>query len=182
MRDPMQAVIGALERDAGGVAIIWCPDLGLRDWLVGEVESVAGEGSNSFRTASVAEVIAAPDRMAMLVPVNEREVVLELDGSRDLLNTDEHPRTQPVVLFLLRNGEGQRALAAEAISLNSWALGNGADPEALAQIDVAAERQVFEGEMGSTPEGWLRRWRNGEIPQTAESLRTAYHAMLLEGA
>jgi hypothetical protein len=182
MRDPMQAVVGALERDTGGIAIIWCPDLGLRDWLVGEVESVAAADSNPFRTTSVEEAIATPDRLALLIPVNERDVVLELDGSRDRLHNDEHPRSQPVVLFLLRNGEGQRALATEAISLNSWALGNGADPEALAQIDVAAERRAFEHEVGTSLAAWLQRWRAGEIAQTGESLRRAYHAMLLEGA
>jgi hypothetical protein len=181
MRDPMQAVMGALERDVGGVAIIWCPDLGLRDWLVGEVESVATADAQPFRTSSVEEAIASPTRMALLVPANEREVVLDLDGSRDLLHHPDHPRSQPIVLFLLRMGEGKRVLATEAISLSSWLAGNEADPEALAQIDVAAEQAAFEGEVGVTLAEWLSSWRSERLPQTGENLRRAYHAMVLEG-
>ena len=173
--------MNALERDRGGVAIIWCPDPGLQDWLVAEVESLAVVNADPFRTSSVDEAIAAPDRMALLVPSSEREAVLDLDGSRDMLRDPQRPRTQPIVLFLLRTGEGKRVLANEAISLSSWLAGNEADPEALAQSDVAAERATFETEEGMSLEEWLARWRDGKIAKTSESLRRAYHAMVLEG-
>ena len=43
--------------------------------------------------------------MVLLVPADEREVVLDLDASRDRLL--EPARAHPVVLFLLRNGDGR---------------------------------------------------------------------------
>jgi hypothetical protein len=180
MRDPIQSLLGAIERDEGGIAIVWCPDLGLRDWLAGEVESLAGEGSQPFRTSSVEEALAAPRQMALLIPNDERAVVLDLDGSRDRLRNDEQPRTQPIVMFLLRDGDGQRALAEEAISLSSWVGGSDADPEALAEVDVMAERERFQGETGQTPDEWLRDWRTATSARPVESYRLAYRALLLE--
>lgn len=178
MRDPVQAMINAIERDKGGVAIVWCPDLGLRDWLVGEVESVAGAGANPVRLEDVEAALAEPSRMVLLVPRNERAVVLDLDGSRDRLLDAQ--RSQPVVLFLTRDGDGRRALAAEAMSLASWVGGSDADPDALAQVDANAERDAFQRELGTTPETWLEQWRRGSRPRTSENFRTAYRAMLLE--
>jgi hypothetical protein len=180
MRDPIQTLLSALERDEGGIALVWCPDLGLRDWLVAEVESLAPEGSEPFRTASVEEAIDAPNRLALVVPDDERTTVLDLDGSRDRLRSEERPRTQPVVLFLLRDGDGRQALATEAISLSSWVGGSDADPEALAEIDVMAERERFHGENGKTPEQWLQDWRTQGSPKTSELFGVAYRAMLLE--
>lgn len=178
MRDPIGSVAGALQRDEGGLVIIWYPDLGLRDWLVSEVDSLAPTGTSSIRVSSVEEAIGAPDRTVLLVPVDEREVVLDLDASRDRLL--EPRRTRPVVLFLLRDGDGQRALAKDAPSLWSWAMGSDADPEALAEIDPAAERAAFEMQHGATPEVWLARWRAGAMPHDAQNFSVAYHAMLLE--
>ena len=60
-----------------------------------------------------------------------------------------------MVLFLLRDGDGRRALAKEAPSLWSWATGSDSDPEALAEIDPAAERAAFEAQHGVTPEDWV---------------------------
>jgi hypothetical protein len=183
MREPMQALIGALERDEGGIAVVWCPDLGLRDWLVGEVESVARPDARPFRTSSVEVAIAEPERMALLIPNNEREVVLDLEGSRDrLLNVDDgaRPRTQPIVLFLLRDGDGQKCLATEAFSLESWIKGSDADPELLAEIDVPHEREAFVKSHGQSPEAWLRAWRAGELPQNTDNFQTSYRAFLLE--
>ncbi|MBM7115733.1 hypothetical protein [Archangium primigenium] len=179
MRDPVQAMINAIERDEGGVAIVWCPDLGLREWLVGEVESLAAAGANPVRKDDVEGALTEPSRLVLLVPANEREVVLDLDASRDRL-LEAPRRTQPIVLFLVREGDGQRALAAEAMSLASWVGGSDADPDALAQIDVKEEREAFERDLGTSPEEWLKAWRVGAHPNTAENFRMAYRAMLLE--
>ena len=179
----MQALIGALERDEGGIAVVWCPDLGLREWLVGEVESVARADAYPFRTSSVEEAIAQPERMALLIPNDERAVVLDLEGSRDRLLNDEggaRPRTQPIVLFLLRNGDGQKCLATEAFSLESWIKGSDADPELLAEIDVPKEREAFLQTHGQSPEAWLRAWRAGELPQNTANFQASYRAFLLE--
>ena len=176
MLDPIESILAAIERDRGGVAIIWCPDLGLREWHVGEVESVAPTGSNPIRTQSLDEALAAKDRLVLLIPRNERDLVLSLDVLRDQLLE----RSQPIVLFLLRDGDGQRALAAEATSLASWVGGNDADPEALAEIDVPAERAAFERENGTSPEEWLKGWREGALPHTSANFRASYRATLLE--
>ncbi len=177
MREPAQAIVNALERDVGGIAIIWCPDLGLRDWLVGEVASLTS--AEPVCVSDVEAAIAEPDRCVLLVPRNEREVVLDLDGSRDRLRSEERPRTAPIVLFLLDGGDGQAALA-EAPSLASWAHGNGADPEALARIDVEEARGAFRAETGETPEEWLRRWRSEEFAHTPANFRNYYRALLVE--
>jgi len=180
MREPIQALLGAIERDEGGIAVVWCPDMGLREWLVGEVESLVPTATQPIRTSSVEEALTFPDRMVLLVPDNEEATVLDLDGCRDRLRDEDRPRTQPIVLFLLRHGDGARALAEQAISLSSWIGGSDADPEALAEIDVAAERARFEQETATTPEGWLSSWRAGRTQQTGESFAMAYRAMLLE--
>ncbi|EYF04833.1 hypothetical protein [Chondromyces apiculatus] len=182
MRESIQSLLGAIERDHGGIAVVWCPDIGLREWLVGEVESVVPTAAEAFRTSSVEEAIAWPRRMALLIPSTGDEVttVLDLDGSRDRLHDEDHPRTQPIVLFLLRHGDGERALAEQAISLSSWIGGSDVDPEALSEIDDAAERTRFTEEAGQPPEAWLASWRAEEIRPTAESFALAYRAMLLE--
>lgn len=178
MRDPVQAMINAIERDKGGIAIMWCPDLGLRNALVDEVESLAAPGADPIRKEDVETALAEPSRLVLLVPRNEREVVLDLDASRDRLL--ETQRSQSVVLFLTRGGDGQRALAAEAMSLASWVGGSDADPESIAQVDPKAERDAFQRDLGTTPEQWLEGWRNGSRPHSSENFRTAYRALLLE--
>lgn len=178
MRDPVQSMINAIERDRGGVAVMWCPDFGLRDWLVGEVESIAAADAQPVRKDDVESALAEPSRLVLLVPENEREVVLDLDASRDRLL--EAQRSQPIVLFLIRGGDGQRTLGAEAMSLASWIGGSDADPDALAQIDPKAERENFQHELGMMPEVWLDGWRSNSLPRTGENFRTAYRAMLLE--
>jgi len=181
MRQPMQALLGAIERDTGGIAVVWCPDFGLREWLVGEVESLVPTAAQSIRVSTVEEALAIPNRMALLIPDSEEEVVLDLDGSRDCLRHEEHPRTQPIVLFLLREGDGQRALAEKAISLASWISGSDVDPEKLSEVDVVEERARFERETGKTPEAWLSVFRADQMPRTPENFAKTYRAMLLEG-
>jgi hypothetical protein len=178
MRDPIESLASAIQRDEGGLAIVWYPDLGLRDWLAGEVASLAPAGADPISVSTAEEAIATPDRMVLLLPQDEREVVLDLDASRDRLLEPRRP--WPVVLFLLRSGDGQRALAESAPSLWSWAVGSDADPEALAEIDPVAERAAFEAEQHATPEEWLARWRAGAIAHDARTLSVAYRAMLLE--
>lgn len=180
MRDPVQATLSAVERDLGGVAIVWCPDLGLREWLVDEVESLLSSDCRAFRTNTLEQALANPDRLALWTPDDEMEAVLDLDGSRDRLRNDEHPRTQPVVLFLLRHGDGAATLAAQTTSLWSVIGGSDVDPERLAEIDVAAERASFENETGRSPEHWLRAWGDDAFPRDATSFGTYYRAKLLE--
>lgn len=176
--NPTQALISAIERDAGGVAVVWCPDLGLREWLINEVANLTAADAHPMRTASVSEAIQAPHRMVLLVPHDERAVVEDLEGCRDQLLADP-PRTQPVVLFLLRNGDGSDALA-RAPSLSSWVRGSDVDPDALAEVDVEADRSRFEAEVGRSVEDWIADWRAGRIPRDGTAFARAYWAKLLE--
>lgn len=176
--NPTQALISAIERDVGGVAVVWCPDLGLRDWLINEVEGLASPEAQPVRTSSVAEAIQTPHRMVLLVPQDERAVVEDLEGCRDQLLADP-PRTQPVVLFLLRDGDGRVALA-KAPSLSSWVRGSDVDPDGLAEVDVEADRSRFEAEVGRSVEDWLVDWRAGRIRREGTAFARAYWAELLE--
>src|SRR5262249_54849341 len=108
-RNPTQALIAAIEGNVGGIAVIRYPDLGLRDWTIREVEGLARPDAQPLRTPSVDEAIQNPHRLVLLVPQDERAVVEDLDGNRDRLL--DPPRTQPVILFLLRDGDGSDALA-----------------------------------------------------------------------
>jgi hypothetical protein len=170
-------LISAIERDLGGIAVVWYPDFGLRDWLVDEVAGLAAPNAHPFQTASVDEAIRAPNRMALLVPDDERAVVEELDGRRDQLL--EPVRTQPVILFLLRNGDGCNELARSP-SLSSWIRGSDVDPEQSAEVDATAERARFYEEAGQSVEDWLTAWRAGDIPRDGATLARAYWAALLE--
>ena len=177
MRSPMDAIVNALDRDTGGGVVVWCPDLGLREWLVGEVESVADADARPFRPEALEAALAEPARMALLVPRDEREVVKDLDASREQLL--ETARTQPIVLFLLRNGDGQRTLEALP-SLASWVGGNEADPDKLAEVDPAAEREAFIAQVGQSPEEFLSKWRAEQLPNNSRHLSLSYWANLLE--
>lgn len=179
MRSAIESLLNAIDRETGGVAVVRCPDFGLRDWLVEQVESLVSASAQAHRVADAEAALREPNRLALLVPNNEREVVLDLDGSRDRI-LEDHPRTQPIVLFLLRDGDGELALAREAPSLRSWVSGSDADPEAIAEVDVDQERRAFEARHGVSPEAWLVRWRDEDLPMTATNFRTAYDASLLE--
>lgn len=179
MRNAIQSLLNAIDRDPGGMALVLCPDFGLRDWLVEQVEALIPENASAVRVSEVEAALAEPSRLVLLIPKDERAAVLDLDASRDRA-LQEPGRTQPIVLFLLRNGDGERALANEAPSLRSWIGGSDADPERLAEIDVPKERAAFETKHGVTPEAWLGQWRSGSLPETASNLRTAHEAMLLE--
>ncbi len=179
MRNAIQSLLNAVEREAGGVAVVYCPDFGLREWLVEQVEELVATETATLRVADVEAALAQPNRLVLLIPDNEREAVLDLDASRDRILQDPG-RSQPIVLFLLRNGDGARTLARDAPSLRSWVGGSDTDPEKIAEIDVPAERQNFRDQNGLTPEDFLGRWRSGELPESGPNFRLAHQAMLLE--
>lgn len=179
MRNAIQSLLNAVDRDSGGVAVVLCPDFGLRDWLAEQVESLVPEEAYPLRVSNAEDAIAAPTRLALLLPENEREAVLDLDASRDRI-LHGPGRAHPIVLFLLRDGDGEHALAREAPSLRSWISGSDVDPEKLAEVDVPKERAAFAAKHGVTPESWLTQWRSGSLPQNGENYRTAYDALLIE--
>lgn len=175
-RDPVLSTLMALERARGGIAVMWVDELDRREWVVGEVDSLVPASAHPVRAQDVESALAEPTRVVLLVPDNEREVVLGLDGSRERLLD----RTQPVVLFLMRDGEGQQALAAEAPSLASWVGGRDVDVEDIAEIDPKVEREAFQAEHGCSPEQWLVGWRSGSVLRTNENYGTAFRAMFLQ--
>jgi len=179
MRSAIESLLNAVERDPGGVAIVLCPDFGLRDWLCEQVDGLMPDGVDTVRVGEVEAALAEPTRLVLLVPNNEREVVLDLDANRDRI-LQEPGRSQPIVLFLMRDGDGMHALAREAPSLRSWIGGSDADPERLAEISVPTERAAFEQKHGLKPEAWLAQWRCGSLPRSGQSYRTAYDALLIE--
>lgn len=180
MRDPILSMLNAIDREAGGIAIIRYPDFGLLDWLVDQVKSLVPDDTSILRASTVDEALEAPERLVLLVPSDEREAVLDLDASRDRVLRADVRRSQPIVLFLLTDGQGNDALTTSAPSLRSWVSGSDTDPEELARIDVAAERERFAREHGATPEEWLARWRAGEVPESGVNYRTAYDAAMLD--
>lgn len=179
MRSAIESLLNAVDRETGAVAVVLCPDLGLRDWLVDQVETLVPVDAHSLRVTDVEEALAEPTRLVLLIPKDERAAVLDLDASRDRI-IQEPARSQPIVLFLLRDGDGKRTLANEAPSLRSWIGGSDADPEKLAEIDVVKERAVFEATHGATPEAWLAEWRAGTLSETGSNFRIAYDAMMIE--
>ena len=180
MREANQATLGAIGRDTGGVAIVWYPDLGMRQWVMDDVSSLLDIGVVPLRIDSLEEALQAPDRLVLWAPADEAAAVLELDGSRDRLRNPERPRTQPLVLFLMRNGDGARVLDSEATSLSSIVAGNCVDPEELSEVNVPAERAQFQRVEGKSPEQWLEAWRRGMVEPTSQSIATSYRAKLLE--
>ena len=132
----------------------------------------------TVRVADVEGALREPNRIALLIPANEKEVVLDLDGSRERILAPR--RTQPIVLFLIRGGDGQRTLAQHAPSLRSWLSGSDADPERLAEVDPEEERVAFVAATGKSPEDFLVLWRSGQLADTSANLGCAYRAILLE--
>jgi hypothetical protein len=182
MRDPLDAIASAMDRDSGGIAIIWSPqDFGVRNWLVSEVERLAADREPAV-VDTVEAALALPDRLAIIVPRNEREAVLDLDACRERIFAEDAPRLRPVVLVLFREGDGQKALS-EAASLRSLTRGNDPDPEALAvepgRVDLDEERTRFEASTGLSPDAWLAEWRVDRLARNAENYSRAVWADFL---
>lgn len=66
MRDPIVSMLNAIDRETGGVAVIWCPDFGLRDWLVEQVDGLASGDTGVVRASNVEDALASPDRLGLL--------------------------------------------------------------------------------------------------------------------
>jgi hypothetical protein len=178
MRDPTLSILSALNRVDGGFVIVWCSDFAARDWLVTEVESLAGPEIGCLRVVTAAEALDHREELVLLVPGDEEAAIKDLDALRDRFL--EPARSRPVVVFLLRDGPGRRALA-EAPGFASLVRGSDPDPDELAEVDPRKERREFKHETGRTPREWLSRWRAGKVPRDAANLALAYWALLLEG-
>lgn len=175
MADPAAEVWNALNSGATPIVVVYYPDLGARRAAVEEVASIASPRWPLHETSSVPDALEHPDSLVFLIPGDERAAVEDLDGLRDAFGT----RRLPVVLFLMRNGDGARLLP-ETLGLVGWVRGNDVDPDRAAQIDEKAERREFERLTGETVESWLARYRAGDVPADAAGLARTYRALLLE--
>lgn len=162
--------------------------LGLDDYREPEADPIAHgsvvtlgqifDGTARSSTARFVDFVNSVPQDLLLIPKDERKVVQDLDASCDRLL--EPVRSRPIVLFLMRDGDGARTMASEAPSLWSWIGGRVSDPEMRAEIDVPRQRAAFEARHGSSPEAWLAWWRSGSLPKTAANFHTAHEAVFLE--
>jgi hypothetical protein len=127
------------------------------------------------RSSRVEDAFSNEPVLLLLVPEDERKAVELLEGGRELMRG----RTVPAVLFLLRGGEAERALA-ELPALASWTRGAQVDPANVGEINVEEERARFLQDAGCSPEDWLADFRAGRIADSAENLLRSHQAMLLE--
>lgn len=146
-------------------------------WNLADVRGLAPPAADPVVVHDYEAALAHPHRLALLEPADEVATVLEMDGGRDRIFAPE--RTQPIVLFLLRDGDGDRALHAEATSLRSFVTGSEVDPDRIDTVDVAEERARFLAETGRAPDAWLAAWSAGELPTTADNYRRAFTARWL---
>lgn len=172
MRDPVGALWKAVE-SGNPVMIVYYHDLGRRDALVSEVESLIEEGIVCVRTDDVQRAFSDLNSVLLLTPQEENLAVEVLEARLETLLS----RTQPLVLFLFAAGRGLESLRRSP-NLASWVRGSDIDPDQLAEVDLAMERQKFDKETGQTPESWLVGYRAGGKPE--EDVRFVYDALLLE--
>ena len=155
--------------------ILFYEEPGSRERLIEDVEMLAPEDAPVRRSSSIQEAFSAEPALLLLTPENEREAVELLEGGRELLRN----RSFPLVLFLLRGGEAQRALA-ELPALASWVSGVQIDSEQAGEVDVDVERTRFQEEVGCSPEEWLADYRTGRMPDSQENQMRTHRALLLE--
>lgn len=177
MRSPSASIATALETQSSGVVVIYYPDAGLREWLLGEVESLAPPGAPCLRLEDPELAVEHPDELVLLTTPDEAGAVRTLEGIRERFL--ETPRSYPVVLFLLRDGAGGDALR-DSPGLASWVHGSDPDPERISEADPEVERASFRERTGEAPDVWLAQWREGLVADTPANLSLAYWAMLLE--
>jgi hypothetical protein len=175
--DSSASLDSALRRDAGGIAVVYYATLEGLAWNKADVRGLAPAGADPVEVADYESALAHPHRVVLLVPADEVGTVLDMDGGRDRVFSPD--RTQPIVLFLLRGGDGDRALHAEATSLRSFVQGSEVDPDREDAVDLDAERRNFAQEAGLTPDAWLAAWAAGTLPATAENYRRAFSARWL---
>jgi hypothetical protein len=146
-----------------------------RERLMAEIEVLAPDAVPIRRSSSLQDAFSSEPGLLLLTPQNEREAVELLEGGRELLRERPHP----VVLFLLRGGAAQEALA-ELPGLSSWVNGVQIDAERAGEVDVEEERSRFQEEVGRSPEEWLADYRAGRIPDTQDNFLRSHRALFLE--
>jgi hypothetical protein len=174
MRDASASLWKALQSQTPVVIVLY-EDAGLREELIADMKALAPAGATFRQSSDVEDAFREPGSLLFLIPRDERQAIFSLDGRRDALLE----RQAPVVLLLVRDGDGMRSLT-EAPGLASWVQGSEVDPHHLEQIDLHRERKLFKEKTGRWPEEWLEAYRSGRIPDTLENGLWATRAGLLE--
>jgi len=150
----------------------------LRD-VVEQVETIAHPEWMTRTVRAVLDAVQAPPSiLVLLLPTDEVQAMTWLERYRE----QNLEREQPIVLFLQRDGAAHRALA-DLPNLRSWVAGSVVDPEWLDianEEDVREMREEFQRDARCSPEQWLSRYRQGELPNDAETTRRTYRALFLE--
>lgn len=112
------------------------------------------------------------DALILVDPESEEAAVSFFERNRDHFD-DARAR---LLILLLRGGAGERALK-DAPALASFA--REASFEVAPRPRREEVRVAFERRHGVEPEGWLRRWREGALPDTLENNYTLGEALAL---
>ncbi len=174
MHDALYEIANALEREPGGIVVIYYRDRDALEWVLSDVRAVSGQPG--VLVSTVDEAIAHHDALVFLDGPNGAGLVRELAEKRDRVL--EPPRQFPLVLFLLRGGSGTEELKFQP-ALASAVRGSDIDPDEASTIDVASGRSQFEAQTGVTPEAWLAEHQDETARTNAETLALYYRARLL---
>jgi hypothetical protein len=158
------------------IGLVIYSDYSQRNELLTELELLAPSGIQVLRATTLEEALPHPNALVLLMPPDEGATVLELDGRREQFMD----RQVPLLLFLLRGGDGLSRLA-DAPGLASWLNGSEVEPERLQSIDVEAETRAFIARTGKNPEAWLAAYASGELPESFENILLTHRARLLGG-
>ncbi len=173
MGDPAARLWSAV-RPGLPLALVFYPDLGLKDEVAAEVESFFPPDTELRRLESVDDAVGHPNALVLLFPTNEKGALEALEGRRDMLLD----RELPIVVFILRHGDGARELP-HLPGLAGWVRGRDVDPEEQAEVDLAAEREDFRAETGLTPDEWAAKHSPVADSLDTETLRLFFRSLLL---
>lgn len=174
-RNLTQALWVALQ-EQGPLIVVLYEEHTHRSDLAERIRYLLPAGVASVDSDDLAAALTHPDQAVLLAPPDEPETLLQLEGIREQLL----PRTQPVILFLLRGGAAIRLLKEiEGASLASWLRGRIIDAARLERVDVSESKERFVEMTGLAPSDWLASWRSGAIADTQENQLTYHEAMLL---
>jgi hypothetical protein len=186
--DPAQGLAALFELDEP-LAIAFYPDHAEKELLMDQVRALAAHRVvNEVNDVQAAlDIIAAtpavnseesapaPSKLIVIDPENESAAVTALDQNREQFLD----RGVQLLLLLLRDGSGEHALTG-APQLASFA--RSASFEVAAKPSNREADLQFVAEYGTSAREWLLKWRQGELPDTAENNLILSEALVLEDA
>jgi hypothetical protein len=145
------------------LGIAFYPDYAKKSELVSRMVALAApRACHTVRDGAGALKLTNEHALIIVDPENEKATVQFFDHNRDHFSDV----TARILILLLRGGAGEQALK-DAPALSSFAREASFEVAPAQQRDCA--RADFEGRHGFSPEEWLTRWRNGDLPDTLEN-------------